>query len=355
VIEVAQFSIPYYQFLDEQARAVTSLPGFAKQIDTLLHFYRLMVLIRTFDTKAIALQRTGKLGTYASILGQEAVSVGLGHAMKPEDVLCPAYREYGAQIQRGVTLSEILLYWGGDERGNQFQSSHDFPMAVPIGTQNLHAVGVACAFKYRKQARVAVAACGDGATSEGDFYEAMNLAGVWSLPVVFLVSNNQWAISVSRDHQTRCKTLAQKAIAAGFEGWQVDGNDVIAVREKISEALEKARGGDGPTLIEALTYRLSDHTTADDANRYRSKQALELAYAKEPIRRLKRYLIEQGHWSEEKEESLLQLCAKEVGQAVMDYQSVSSVTTDVMFDFHFEKCPEELEEQKAIASGNKDG
>lgn len=350
MIQVAQFSIPYFQYLNEQGEAIAELPSFAKQSEKMIALYRLMTLLRTFDAKAIALQRTGKLGTYPSTLGQEAVSVGLGSAMHADDVLCPAYREYGAQIQRGVKLSDILLYWGGDERGNAFANPHDFPISVPIGSQTLHAVGVAYAFKYRKQARVAVSVCGDGATSQGDFYEALNLAGAWNLPVVFLVANNQWAISIPRDEQTCCKTLAQKAIAGGFEGWQVDGNDIIATKQKLSDAIEKARSGGGPTLVEAITYRLGDHTTADDATRYRTKEKLEEAYTKEPILRLRRYLMSQGWWSDEKEAALLVECAQEVEKNVAEYSAVSPVTSDMMFDFHYATMPAELEEQKAMAA-----
>ncbi|MBI5447561.1 MAG: pyruvate dehydrogenase (acetyl-transferring) E1 component subunit alpha [Gammaproteobacteria bacterium] len=350
MVDVAHFSIPYFQYLNEQGQPVVALPDFVKDNQTLFSLYRLMTLLRVFDARAIALQRTGMLGTYPSVLGQEAVSVGLGAAMHLDDVLCPAYREGGAQIQRGVTLSDILLYWGGDERGNVFGHPNDFPMAVPIGSQTLHAVGVACAFQYRKQARVAVAVCGDGATSQGDFYEALNLAGVRNLPVVFIVANNQWAISVPRGRQTRCQTLAQKAIAAGFAGWQIDGNDVIAVKEKCAEAIEKARTGGGPTLIEALTYRLGDHTTADDASRYRSKEEVAQAQAKEPLKRLRHYLTERGEWSEEKEQLLLAECAKDVEEAVEAYKQVSPVTTDMMFDFHFATLPADLAEQKHLAA-----
>ena len=189
-----------------------------------------MVLTRVFDKKAIALQRTGKMGTYPSSLGQEAISVAIGSVMQKDDVLFPYYREYGAQFLRGVTMTEIFQYWGGDERGMDYKGPQkDFPICVPIATHAPHAVGVAYAMKLRKEPRVAVFVCGDGATSKGDFYEAMNAAGLWKLPVVFVVNNNQWAISVRREIQTGCQTIAQKAIAAGFDGEQVDGNDIVAV------------------------------------------------------------------------------------------------------------------------------
>ena len=226
--------------------------------------YELMSLVRIFDAKAINLQRTGKLGTYASSLGHEAAHVGIGAAMRHEDVFAPMYREYGAQMWRGVKMSEILLYWGGDERGNDFSGpAHDFAWCVPIATQCLHAAGAAMAFKYRHEPRCAVAVLGDGGTSEGAFYEALNLAGARQLPLIIVVVNNKWAISVPISMQTACPTLAQKALAGGVPGIQVDGNDVIAVRHVTSEALERARGGGGPTLNVDVAHPITMSPTAD--------------------------------------------------------------------------------------------
>lgn len=345
---VAQFDILYIQYLNAKSQLAADAPSLDR--DTLLTLYRYMVLLRALDTKAIALQRTGKLGTYPSTLGQEAISVVLGHTMRPDDVLCPDYRAYGAQIQRGVEFSEILTYWGGDERGSQFaHNMKDFPISVPIGTQYLHAVGVAVAMKYRQQPRVAVAMCGDGGTSEGDFYEAINLAGVWKLPVVFVVNNNQWAISLPRSAQTAAKTLAQKAIAGGFEGIQVDGNDVIALYAVLERALQKARAGEGPTLIEALTYRLCDHTTADDANRYRNAEELKAAWELEPIKRLRNYLIQQDLWSSTQEEQLAKECAQTVENAVQDYLRQKPPTVEMMFDYLYATLPKDLAMQREEA------
>ena len=208
-------------------------------------------------------------------------------AMREEDVLLPSYRDNGALIWRGVKLEEILLFWGGDERGNHFSGPvQDFPFCVPVGSQAPHAAGVAYAFKLRREPRVAVCMFGDGATSKGDVYEAMNFAGVHKLPVVFVVTNNQWAISVPLRLQTGSETLAQKAIAAGFIGEQVDGNDVVAVRAAAEEAIAAARDGEGPRFIEAVTYRLGDHTTSDDASRYRSAEEVQAHWKEEPIARL---------------------------------------------------------------------
>ena len=263
---IARFEVRYRNYLAPDGSINRPLPAFASDAKLLVALYEAMVLLRIFDRKAVALQRTGRLGTYAVSLGQEAVSVGIASAMRAEDVLFPSYRDNGALIWRGVRLEDILLFWGGDERGNHFSGPvHDFPFCVPVGSQAPHAAGVAYAFKLRREPRVAVCMFGDGATSKGDVYEAMNFAGVHKLPVVFVVTNNQWAISVPLRLQTASETLAQKAIAAGFIGEQVDGNDVVAVRAAAEEAIAAARDGEGPRFIEAVTYRLGDHTTADDA------------------------------------------------------------------------------------------
>jgi pyruvate dehydrogenase E1 component alpha subunit len=347
---VAQFEVTFTQFLTEHGELVGQRPTIANDHSALKKLYEVMVLTRTFDKKAIALQRTGKMGTYAPINGQEAISTAIGHAMRPEDVFVPYYRDYAAQIQRGVKMSEILAFWGGDERGSKFAcNSKDLPICVPIASQCLHATGVAFAFKYRKQASVAVVCIGEGGTSEGDFYEAINVAGTWNLPVVFVVNNNQWAISVPREQQTATQTIAQKAIAAGFKGLQIDGNDVLAAREIIGEAIEKARRGEGPTLIEAITYRLSDHTTADDATRYQPSHEVEAAKPKEPISRLKHFLMEQKIWTAEDEERLVMNCSEQVEEAVTAYLNTEPQPISSIFDYHYAELPEYLVEQRAIA------
>lgn len=282
---VASFQIDHTRYLDPEGNASQPLPDFALEPDTLIALYRAMALTRAFDTKAVALQRTGKLGTFASSLGQEAIGVAVAAAMQPDDVLFPSYRDHAAQLLRGVTMVESLLYWGGDERGSDFAGPRrDFPNCVPIGTQVCHAVGAAYALKLRGEPSVAVTIVGDGGTSKGDFYEAMNFAGVWQAPLVIVVNNNQWAISMPRGRQTATATLAQKALAAGIEGLQVDGNDVIAVHHVARRALDRARRGEGPTLIEALSYRLGDHTTADDATRYRDPEAVAAAWGRRAAR-----------------------------------------------------------------------
>ncbi|MGH8576371.1 MAG: pyruvate dehydrogenase (acetyl-transferring) E1 component subunit alpha [Gammaproteobacteria bacterium] len=353
---VARFEITYTQFLDEAGRAVQGFPEELRDPATLRGLYEVMVRTRTFDKKAIALQRTGQLGTFASSLGQEAIGAGVGAAMRPEDVLLPSYRDYAAQFSRGVTMTEVLLYWGGDERGMDYQGPRrDFPICVPVASHTCHAAGVAFAMKYRGEARVAVAILGDGATSKGDFYEAINVAGVWRLPVCFVVNNNQWAISVSRRAQTAAETLAQKAIAAGIPGEQVDGNDVVAVRERVGAAIERAREGQGASLVECLSYRLGDHTTADDASRYRDPAEVEAAARRDPIERLRGYLLRSGHWSAADEEGLLARAAAEVDLAVTGYLAFPALPPESMFEHLYASLPQSLEEQRrAVAAAATD-
>lgn len=343
---IAQFAIHYLQYLDANHQATQTFPEFATP-ETLLALYRAMSFTRALDHRAVNLQRTGKMGTYPSSLGQEAVSVGVGHAMNPDDVFCPYYRDQGTLMQRGVKASEILIYWGGDERGSHFANDkEDFPLCVPIATQCLHAAGVAFAVKYRKQKRAVLTMIGEGGTSKGDFYEAMNLAGDWNLPLVFVVNNNQWAISVPRNKQTAAQTIAQKAIAAGFEGIQVDGNDVIAVRHATSEALKKAREGNGPTLIEAITYRLCDHTTADDMTRYSNEEDRKAAWLLEPIARLGYYLEAQNLWSKEKEAELQKELKSELEKEVETYLNIAPQKMTDLIDYLYAEVPEALLDQR---------
>lgn len=343
---IDRFEVPYYQYLNEHSQLADEIPPLAEDKPTLLELYRLMMLVRIMDTKAIALQRTGKLGTYPSTRGQEAVFVGIGHAMQKKDVFVPYYRDMGTLIQRGVKLSQILLYWGGDERGNVFTpDSEDFPFSVPVGSQPLHAAGAAYALKYHQQKQAVLTVCGDGGTSQGDFYEALNVAGIWKLPVVFVVCNNQWAISVSRQAQTAAHTIAQKAIAAGFTGEQVDGNDIIAVQHRTAEALKHAREQHEPRLLEMVCYRQSDHTTADDASRYEPKHLREQEWKKEPINRLRHYLETLGVWTKSLEEKIQKECGDEVDNAVKEYVETLPQPLTSMLDYLYASLPKAYQEQ----------
>lgn len=342
-----QFTIHHRQFLGQDGTPLAPLPAWVQTTPSLLlSAYRTMVLVRLFDQKAIALQRTGKMGTYPSLLGHEAVGVAVGQTMQASDVLAPYYRDLPAQYLRGVSLTEQLLYWGGDERGSNWQHcQQDLPVSVPIATQCGHAAGIAAAVKIRGEKRVVVCTLGDGASSKGDFLEALNVAGSWHLPLVFVVVNNQWAISTPRAVQSGAPTLAQKAVAAGIPGLVADGNDYIAIHDAMQEAIDRARAGKGAMLIEAQTYRLGDHTTADDATRYRSAEALKAAWEREPIKRLQAFLHQQGWWDAAQEQALQLACKQQVEAAVTAYLATPPQAATAMFDHLFAELPVPLQEQ----------
>jgi 2-oxoisovalerate dehydrogenase E1 component alpha subunit len=349
---VAKFEIEYVQYLDADGKPTREdLPGFAKQGAPLVDLYRRMAFLRVFDAKAVALQRTGKLGTYASCLGHEAAHVGIGAAMRPEDVFCPMYREYGAQFYRGVKPRDVLMYWGGDERGSRYSGGpeHDLPWCVPIATQCLHAAGAALAFKLRREARVAVSVVGDGGSSKTDFYGAINSAGAYALPYVGVIVNNQWAISVPRSAQTGASTLAQKGIAGGIDCIQCDGNDIVATVAVMQQAIAKARAGNGGTVVEMVTYRLSDHTTADDARRYRDEDEVKSAWLREPLLRLRRHLESRGLWSEAQETEWKAKCGQEVDAEVNAYLETKPQPVESMFDYLYAELPHDLQAQRAEA------
>ncbi|WP_163831288.1 pyruvate dehydrogenase (acetyl-transferring) E1 component subunit alpha [Spartinivicinus ruber] len=346
-VSQAKVSIDYVQYLNEHANLTQPLPEWADKPDKLINYYREMVQARQADQKAIALQRTGQLGTYPSILGQEAIAVVIASVMAKDDVLVPYYRDHAAMVMRGMKQADVYRYWGGDERGSANpDSEQDFPYCVPIATQVPQAAGVAAAIKIRGQQRAVLCTCGDGGTSKGDFLESINLAGVWQLPLVFVVNNNQWAISVPRRLQCGASTLAHKGISAGIPSLQVDGNDVIALHEVISQALHRARTGKGATLIEAISYRLSDHTTADDATRYRSAEELKAGWAKEPIKRLQQHLHRNGWWDEQKEQRLQAQVADNVQQAVDEYLKTPPPPISDLFTHHYQQMPVSLVEQQ---------
>jgi len=347
-------TIPFVRVLDSAGAAIAPLPGFAEDRDELIRLYRAMVAARRFDEKAIALQRTGRLGTFASALGQEAVAVGAAAAMAEEDVLLPSFRGHGAQLWRGVTLVELFQFWGGDERGNDFAGPRqDFPVCIPVASHVPHAAGVALAMQMRGEARAALCILGDGATSKGDFYEALNIAGAWALPLIILINNNQWAISVPRSAQTAAATLAQKGVAAGVPGCQVDGNDVVAVRQVVASALAIARDGGGPAVIEALTYRMGDHTTADDASRYRDDAEVSRHWQEEPIARLRAYLQATEGWTKDEEESLIVGCSGEVEAAADAYLDIAPQPPESIFDHLYETLPQPLAAQRALLLGGE--
>ncbi|MGF1687329.1 pyruvate dehydrogenase (acetyl-transferring) E1 component subunit alpha [Photobacterium japonica] len=342
-------AMPMHRFIDHLGHIVRPLPDWAT-LSMLTACYQDMVLTRTYDNKAVALQRTGKLGTYPSHLGSEAMGIAVGRALQPTDVFIPYYRDLPAMWARGIPLEKNLQYWGGDERGSDFTAhdspSRDLPFCVPIATQCTHAVGVAAALKIQGHHQAALVTCGDGATSKGDFLESLNCAGAWNIPLVFVINNNQWAISVPRRIQSGAEWLADKAKGAGIVGITVDGNDVVAMYDAVLRALDHARKGKGATLIEAISYRLGDHTTADDATRYRSDDELQEAWQYDPISRLKSYLVEQAAWSDADENRLLNRCKEAVEQAVDRYQALIPQPPESGFDYLYATPDADLRRQR---------
>lgn len=287
-------AVEYLSILDADGRVDRELEPPIPP-DDLRRLYRTFILARRFDERMLRLQRQGRIGTFGPIKGHEAAVLGTVYALRPTDWMVPYYREWPAYMWRGWPLENLVLYYAGYAEGMRVPDGHrDLPLCIPIASQVPHAVGLAYAGRYKGEDSVAMVYFGDGATSHGDCQEAMNFAGVFQVPLVFVCLNNQWAISLPRVKQTRARTIAQKALAYGFPGIQVDGNDLLAVYVATREAVDRARRGGGPTLVEAVTYRLSMHTTADDPTKYRSEDEVKAWEAKEPLPRFRRYLEEKG-------------------------------------------------------------
>ncbi|MBD3288199.1 pyruvate dehydrogenase (acetyl-transferring) E1 component subunit alpha [candidate division KSB1 bacterium] len=322
--------------------------------------YRLMILTRLWNDKAMSLQRQGRLGTLASVRGQEASNVGMALALQAGDWFVPAFREYGSLFTLGISMKNQYRYWGGDERGNYIpEDKRVLPTCITVGAHLCHAAGMAVAAKTRGEKSMILSSSGDGSTSQGDFHESLNLAGLWKLPVVFVIQNNHWAISVPVEKQTATKTLAEKAAAYAIDGLRVDGNDVFAVYKTVKERADIARNEFKPALIELVTYRMGDHTTADDATRYRKPDLLKTWEKRDPIERVKKYLMKELDWSEEKDKELVEECTKEVEQAVKEYENSDMPEPETMFDYMYNEMPwhlkEQLEEVKELtqAGGKK--
>ncbi|MDY6771347.1 MAG: pyruvate dehydrogenase (acetyl-transferring) E1 component subunit alpha [Candidatus Nanohaloarchaea archaeon] len=343
--EVYSGSVEYVQLLDADGDLDGELPDGLEE-DDLKEMYQEMVTAREFDERAVKLQRRGDMGTYAPLKGQEAAQVGSAYAMDDDDWMVPAYREGASYFTRGVPMEKLLQYWGGDERGAEMDGEDEnLPPSVPVGSQVIHGAGIAMSMKRHGDDKATLTYLGDGATSEGAFHSGMNWAGSFDVPAVFFVQNNQYAISVPRDEQTGADTIAQKALAYGMDGVQVDGNDPVAVWQVTNEALERAREDGEPTLIEAVTYRRGDHTTADDASKYRDEDEVEEWREKDPIDRLEAFLADQGvpdDWFEEQQE----LAEEQVSDAIDAYQSMEDQDLEDLFDHHYAETPPELERQK---------
>ena len=329
---IAAFEVRRLAILDETGHAdETFMPPLAEA--EIWRMYEAMVLARTFDERAVALQREGRLGTYPPIMGQEAAQVGSAFAISGSDWIFPSFREMGVHLTLGYPIAQLFQYWTGDERAQKAPPQFNiFPFCVAVGSQIPQAVGAALAARYRRDPVAVITYFGDGATSKGDFHEGLNMAGVFRLPVVFICQNNQWAISVPLKNQTASASLAQKAIAYGFEGVQVDGNDPFAVYRATRQALDKARSGAGPTFIECLTYRMADHTTADDAGRYRSAEEVAAWQARDPILRLERFLAARGNWDAEKGSEVKARCTIIIDTAVQQMEAIAPPAGSELFD-----------------------
>jgi pyruvate dehydrogenase E1 component alpha subunit len=292
------------------------------------------------------LQRQGRLGTYAPCWGQEACQVGSVYVLEKGDWIMPAFRELGAALMMGIPLQTIFLYWMGNELGSRAPDGINvMPVSIPVGTQPLHAVGVGWAGKIKGEKIVTLTYFGDGATSKGDFHEALNLAGVFKTPTLFFCQNNQFAISVPRKIQTASPTIAQKAIAYGIDGIQVDGNDLFAVMTATREAAVKARSGGGPTLIEGVTFRFGPHTSADDPTKYRTEEEIEPWRPLDPFVRLRFYLKGKGLWSEEVEQKFTEEAQKQIDEAVKEAEAVPPPTVEDIFRYVYEEMTPPLKEQ----------
>ncbi len=314
----------------------------------LQRLYGLMLTTRTADLKALKLQRQGRMGTFAPSLGHEACQVGSAFALQKRDWVFPYFRDLGTYITLGLPLKYYYLYWMGNEEGMHIPADLNiFTISVPVGSHLPHAVGCAMAMKLRKEEAAAVAYFGDGATSEGDFSEALNFAGVFQTPNVFICFNNQYAISTPVQRQTAAETIAQKALAFGFAGIQVDGNDVLAMYLATKEAREKARAGGGPTLIEAFTYRMGNHTTSDDASRYRTESEVGEWAKRDPLERFKLYLKNRNLWDEPFESRVQKEADELVNHAVAEAEGTPPPGPEDLFVHTYKEMPPDLAEQLA--------
>lgn len=314
----------------------------------LLKMYRLMFQIRAFDERAILLQRSGRLGTYPMITGQEATQCVPPLALKPSDWVVPTYRGGGVYFARGMQMRYGLLYWAGDDRGTNFpDGNNDMIFSIPVGTHLTQVAGLAWGQKLKGEGGVAMTYCGDGTSSKGDLHEALTFAGQFKLPAIYIIENNGWAISVPRKRQAASQTLAQKAWGYGVTGLQVDGNDALAVYAATVEAVARARKGEGPTLIECETYRMGHHTTADDATRYREDKEVELWKKRDPISRFRKFLTAKKLWDDKKEKALTAETQSWINGEVKAYEEFPAPNPLNMFADNYDQAPRALIEQRA--------
>lgn len=344
------YTIEYLSILDEEAKLDKSLEP-KIQPDVLKQMYRYMLLARRTDERMLNMQRQGRIGTFPQSSGHEAISAGSTFAVQATDWVVPAYRELAGMLYRGWPLESIFLYWGGFEEGARVPDGvNDLPMCVPVASQLLHAAGIGMAMNIREEKHVVLTYFGDGASSEGDCHEALNFAAVFNAPVVFICLNNQYAISVPISRQMKNETVAQRAIGYGMQGIRVDGNDALAVYQATTEAVERARSGGGPTLIECLTYRFTPHTTADDPKRYRTDEDTNTWKQREPLLRFTKYLTSKGILSAGELEKMEEEVSAQIKTAVQNMESLvhNPEYCDPlhMFDFVYAELPPGLQEQR---------
>ena len=345
---IEQFSVSRLSILDETGKVDASLvPDLSD--DQLIYLYESMTRSRMMDARMLNLQRQGRLGTLPVCTGQEAAFCPAVLAIRDTDWFVGSYRELGARLMRGETLTNALLLFNGYEEGNVNPvNDRTLPVSIVLASQLPHAVGLAYGSRLRGETdTVALAIFGDGSTSEGDFHEALNFAGVLDAPVIFLCQNNQFAISTPREFQTRSETIAQKALAYGIQGIQVDGNDALAVYRAVKEAADRARNGDGPTLIEAVTFRMAMHTTADDPSRYRSDDLVASWEKKDPLIRFRTYITEKGIWSDDAQAELETRIKSEIDTAVQEFERGVTMKPDAPFDHVFGTPARIIEDQRA--------
>jgi pyruvate dehydrogenase E1 component alpha subunit len=347
ITNALSIEIPRISILDEKGNFDETLgKGLIPDAD-LLKLYEAMSSCRHLDEVAFRLQRSGRMGTYPQNMGQEATSLGAAYVLNKDDWLVTCYRENCGLFWRGVPMESILLHWMGDERGNAMPRPHfATPIAVPIGTQMLHATGLAWASKYRGEKRIACTFFGDGATSEGDFHEAANFAANLDIPVVFCCQNNFWAISVPGKIQCSAPTVAQRGIAYGMPCMQVDGNDIFACVYAVRKATERARTEGKPSFIEFVTYRLGDHTTADDARRYRDQAEVDAWKAKDPLIRIRTLIDRRKIWDDAKQAAMMARIEKDIAAAIERAEHIEAPPRSDVFDYTFEELPPDLRTQR---------
>ncbi len=332
-----------FQILDNEGNVINKKHMPSIEPEKLVKAYKDMLYARTADLMTVSYQRQGRIYTYPPNYGQEAIAGAAGALIKENDWLVPAFREMGAMLAKGVTLKELFLYYMGNEEGSNFKNAKNIlPVSVPIASQLTHATGIGYAIKLKKEDNVVFAFVGDGGTSEGDFHEAVNFAGVWKIPVIFIIQNNQYGISTPVKIQTASESLAIKSLAYGVKGIQVDGNDFLAMYKTLEESADICRKGEGPVLIEAVTYRKGAHTTSDDPTKYRTKEEEEEWDKKDPLKRLKSYLISQTLWSEEEENKIAPQFEQEVDRQFTDAENFGPYKAEDAFIHHYAEMPDDL-------------